>query len=254
MKILVTGCRGFIGGHLVHQLRNLEYDVVGNDWADGFPDLSNVNWVMHLGAISSTVERDVEKVLHQNLDFSIALYNECAIRGINFQYASSASVYGLVSTFREDAPVDPRTPYAWSKYLFERYIQQNPKTIITQGFRYFNVYGPNGEDHKGNQASPFYQFRKQFEETGQVTVFKGSESYQRDFVPVSTVVNTHIQFMDIKESGIWNVGTGRTMSFADVARKYTNNIVEIPMPDVLKSNYQEYTCADVTKLNATLNK
>jgi ADP-L-glycero-D-manno-heptose 6-epimerase len=193
--------------------------------------------------------------MEQNYDFSVKLYNDCRYYGINFQWASSASVYGLVSTFNERAPVDPRNPYAWTKYLFERYVAQNPSSqAVSQGFRYFNVYGPEGEEHKGDQASPFYKFKKQAEETGKVKVFENSNKYQRDFVHVSQVVSTHLQFFDVKESGIWNVGTGKTMSFLDVAKKYSDNIVEIPMPDVLQSNYQAYTKADTAKLQKTLAK
>jgi len=254
MKILLTGHRGFIGGHMLQALDDHGHDVTTCEWGDPFPDLDDsFDWVVHIGANSSTVERNVDLVMRQNYDFSVRLYNEACRHGVNFQWASSASVYGLVSTFREDAPVDPRNPYAWSKYMLERYVQQNPMTRgVSHGFRYFNVYGPEGEEHKGDQASPFYKFKQQQLETGQVKVFEGSESYQRDFVPVSQVVDTHLKFFDVEESGIWNIGTGRTMSFLDVARKYSNNIVEIPMPSVLQSNYQVYTCADTAKLRQTL--
>ena len=62
------------------------------------------------------------------------------------------------------------------------------------------------------------------------------------------------KMLNIKESGIWNVGTGQTMTFRQIAEQYTSNIVEVPMPDVLKSNYQYYTCADITKLKQTLGE
>jgi len=84
-----------------------------------------------------------------------------------------------------------------------------------------------------------------------VEIFSG-EPAQRDFVHVSRVVDVHLKMLNIEESGIWNIGSGQTMSFRDIAEKYTSNIVEIPMPDVLQSNYQYYTCADLTKLNNTL--
>ena len=158
MKILVTGYKGFIGSNLYRALPS-EYTVVGFDWADEFPDVSEYDWVIHLGGISSTTETDVNKVMRQNYDFSVALLDDCIFYGVNMQYSSSASVYGFKTDFREDAPVDPKTPYAWSKYMFERYAEQNrPDGLIVQGFRYFNVYGP-GEEHKGSQASPFTKFR-----------------------------------------------------------------------------------------------
>lgn len=255
MKIFVTGSRGFIGSHLVNALS--EYELTTFDWNHDkeFPKLEgNYDWVIHLGAISSTTETDVEKIMHQNYDFSVSLFELCREQNINFQYASSASVYGLGDRFDEEAPVDPRTPYAWSKYLFERYVKAYPANHIrVQGFRYFNVYGPEGEEHKGSQASPYAQFKHQAEHDGVIKLFEGSENVKRDFIHVSDVVNTHIKFFHVMESGVWNVGTGVTTSFRDIAEKFNAKIVEIPVPDALKSSYQRYTCADTTKLKQTLD-
>ena len=254
MKILLTGHRGFIGSHMFRALEAQGHHVSTYDWGDILPSIMEQEWVIHMGAISSTTERDVEKVMAQNHDFTIQLYEACHTFGINFQYASSASVYGLVSTFREDAEPDPRTPYAWSKYLTERHIQRHPMGSRAQIFRYFNVYGPEGEEHKGSQASPYAQFKRQAETTGRIQVFEGSEGFLRDFVPVSKIVDTHLKFLKVKESGIWNVGTGEPRSFMAVAQEFDVPITTIPMPDILRDSYQKYTCADMTKYNTTLSK
>lgn len=252
MNILLTGHKGFIGSHMLHRLQELGHNVSTHEWGDELPSVMEQDWVMHIGANSSTVERDIDKIFKQNYDFSVWLYNTCKTFGVNFQYASSASVYGLESTFKEDAPVDPRTPYAWTKYLFERYVRDNPSGSIVQGFRYFNVYGPDGEEHKGKQASPFAQFKHQAETTGRIKVFENSENYRRDFINVNQIVDTHIQFLNTKESGLWNLGTGTTMSFLDVAKTFNVPIDTIPMPDILKDSYQKYTCADLTKLRSVV--
>ena len=255
LKILLTGHKGFIGSHMLTALKNANHEVTTYDWADGArPGVIDQDWVIHMGGISSTTERDVDRVLRQNYEFSADLFDECKRFGVNFQYASSASVYGLVSDFAEHSPVDPRTPYAWSKYLFERHHVRHQGGNTAQGFRYFNVYGSQGEDHKGNQASPHSQFRRQAETTGKIKVFENSELYHRDFVHVSKIVDTHLRFMSIPESGIWNVGTGKPQSFMDVAKQYQVPITTVPMPEVLKDSYQKYTCADMTKYNATLKK
>jgi ADP-L-glycero-D-manno-heptose 6-epimerase len=123
-----------------------------------------------------------------------------------------------------------------------------------QFFRYFNVYGPH-EDHKGDQASPFHKFREQAK-TGTIKIFEGSENFKRDFVPVESLINNHVRFFDIDESGIWNVGTGEATSFADVSRMVSleipSKIETIPMPEDIKAGYQKFTQADLTKLNRTL--
>jgi ADP-L-glycero-D-manno-heptose 6-epimerase len=254
MKILLTGYRGFIGSHMFRALEEHGHHVSVYDWGDILPSVMEQDWVIHMGAISSTTERDIEKVMAQNYDFTTQLYEACHTFGINFQYSSSASIYGLVSTFREDAEPDPRTPYAWSKYLTERYIQRHPMGARAQMFRYFNVYGPEGEEHKGSQASPYAQFKRQAETTGQIQVFEGSDRFLRDFVPVNKIVETHLKFLNVKESGVWNVGTGQPRSFMDVAREFDVPITTIPMPDILKDSYQRYTCADMTRYNNTLSK
>lgn len=257
MKILLTGHRGFIGSNMLRALEN--HDVKTFEWGDQLPDVSDRDWVIHIGAISSTVETDVEKVLKQNTDFSIWLLQQAIKHRVNFQYSSSASVYGshggVNQPFKEEDPVDPRSPYAWSKYLFERHVSRtkNTNNIIIQGFRYFNVYGP-GEDHKGNQASPQHKFRKQFSELGHIKLFEGSENFYRDFIHVNNIVNCHLAFMNIPESGLWNVGTGITKSFLEVAREITTEHRYIKMPENATRSYQSYTCADTTKLINTLEK
>jgi ADP-L-glycero-D-manno-heptose 6-epimerase len=253
MKILLTGHRGFIGSHMLRALEAHGHHVSVYEWGETLPSILEQDWVIHMGAISSTTERDIEKVMAQNVDFTIQLYEACHTFGVNFQYASSASVYGLVSTFREDAELDPRTPYAWSKYLTERHIRTHPMGATTQVFRYFNVYGPEGEEHKGNQASPYAQFKQQAEENKKIRVFEGSDRFLRDFVPVSKIVDTHLKFLNVKESGVWNIGTGKPRSFMDVAQEFNVPIETTPMPEILKDSYQKYTCADITKLQQTLN-
>lgn len=258
MKILLTGHCGFIGSNLLKDLLNDGHQVTTFEWGDVNPDVSDRDLVIHIGAISSTTERDVEKVLRQNLDFSIWLLDQCIKHGVKFQYSSSASVYGnhggIKIPFKEEDPVDPRSPYAWSKYLFERHVRSlNVTDIVIQGFRYFNVWGP-GEDHKGDQASPQHKFRKQFIETGYINLFENSESFVRDFIHVDEIVATHLDFKDIAESGIWNVGTGTTKSFVQIANDITTKHRYIKMPTELQHSYQSFTCADTTKLQNTLRK
>jgi ADP-L-glycero-D-manno-heptose 6-epimerase len=256
MKILITGYKGFIGQNMVKALRD-DHTLTYYEWGDDIPEFEGLDWVIHLGAISSTTETDVEKVMRQNHDFSCILLVACQTNHVNLQYASSASVYGLGQNFSEQAPLSPQSPYAWSKYLFDRHVRSTKfNGIRVQGFRYFNVHGPH-EDHKGDQASPYYKFEKQARETGVIKLFENSDQYLRDFVHVDDVIDVHKKFFDIKESGIWNVGTGKPRSFEAVARSiavhYDAKIEYVPMPDNIKKQYQQYTCADLTKLTQTLN-
>jgi ADP-L-glycero-D-manno-heptose 6-epimerase len=256
MKILVTGHKGFIGKHMVNALKD-DHKVSTYEWGEEYPKIKGLDWVIHMGAISSTAETNVEKIMEQNYDFSVDLYNDCRHYDVNFQFSSSASVYGAPSEFKESNPVDPRNAYAWSKYLFEHFVATHKQKSIVQLFRYFNVYG-SGEEHKMGQASPHSTFAKQAKETGIIRVFENSEKYFRDFVPVETVVDMHKKFLRIDKSGLFNIGTGKPESFLDIAnriaKEYKADIQVIPMPERLKSSYQGYTCADLTLLNKTLEK
>jgi len=244
MKLLITGHRGFIGSNLYQTLKQC-HEVDGFEWGEKFPGYG-YDTIIHVGAISSTVERDIEKIMTQNYDFSVELLENCHRYEVNFQFASSAAVYGNNQEFRETSPVDPCSPYAWSKYLFERYVLSKNWSVIVQCFRYFNVYGP-GEDHKGDQASPQHRFRQQYKTQGFVNLFEGSENFFRDFVPVEQVVKTHCDFLKISQSGIFNVGTGHARSFLEIANEITDQHRFIKMPDNIKSQYQTYTCADMSK-------
>ena len=252
MIILVTGDTGFIGRHLIDKLKT-EHEVHGYDYNENHkPCIDGYDWVIHLGAISDTTERDVDKIMLQNYEFSKWIFKECNSKGVNFQYASSASVYGPYEKFGEDDPKQPQSPYAWSKYLFDRWILQQKHNVCVQGMRYFNVYGPR-EEHKGTQASPVTKFTKQAKEDGVITLFENSDKYLRDFIFVGDVCDIHEQMMlHVKKSGLYNIGTGSTTSFQTVAeiiaKKYNANINYIPMPTGLQGQYQEYTCADITKL------
>lgn len=254
MKILVTGYEGFIGKNMWRALEK-EHDLVGAEINDGIPDVQGLDLVIHLGAISSTVEQNIMRILNYNIDYTILLFEECVKHGVNFQWASSASVYGLESNFQEDTQLRPQNHYARSKYIIEKYIESREVPIRWQGFRYFNVYGPM-ENHKGSQASPFTQFEEQAKKTGVIKLFKNSDQYLRDFIHVDQIVDYHKKFFSVKDSGIWNLGTGKTRSFQsvaeEVAKKHSAEIQYIDMPEVLKGNYQEYTCADTTKLMDTL--
>ena len=257
MKILITGHKGFIGQNLTLYLQN-DHELFGYEWQeDNLPEVEGFDWVIHVGAISSTAESDVDKIMLQNYEFSKWLFNQCNSKNVNFQYASSASVYGPYEKFGEDDPKQPQSPYAWSKYLFDRWIWGLPnKNIIVQGLRYFNVYGPL-EDHKETQASPITKFTKQAKETGTITLFENSDQYLRDFIYVGNVCLIHDIMMLNPKAGLYNIGTGTTTSFQEVgeiiAKKYNAKINYIPMPTNLQGQYQEYTCADIAKLNTVVN-
>ena len=243
--IILTGNNGFIGKAFENRLdpENLYRIEVGGafKFLEEYEDWDKVELIIHQGAISSTIETDVEKIYKYNIDFSIKLFEKAIEYKIPVKYASSASVYGKMLT----GIINPLNFYAISKVTVDYWVQDHIDEFSSvQGFRYFNVYG-EGEDHKGNQASPVQKFTEQIKEDGKLKLFEGSHKFQRDFICVDDIVD--IVLNNDKPSGIYDLGTSNPTSFQEVAEliatKYNGEIEYIPFPVHLEGKYQAYTCA-----------
>ena len=285
--IVVTGAAGFIGSNLVRGLnaagrtdifvvddltdgtkfRNLVdcdfLDYLDKDeFISSLPDrLTGVEHVFHQGACSDTREWDGRFMLENNYAWSRRLLEACVKTGVALIYASSAAVYGDNRSFIEKPQFEqPVNVYGYSKLLFDRYARRMMQSAASQiaGLRYFNVYGP-GEQHKGAMASVIFQLHRQLLESGEVKLFKGSGGYpdgeqRRDFVHIDDVVDVNMWFMNNnRASGIFNVGTGRSRSFNDIARQLIDwhakgRVQYVDFPEDLLAAYQSFTQADISAL------
>lgn len=260
MKILVTGHKGFIGRNMTSWLHQEEgWQVDGWEWdPQDRPDVKPYDWVIHLGAIADMTESDVDAVMRQNLEFSQWLFTECNNASVNLQYASSSSVYGNVKNFSEHAPCHPQTPYAWSKYLFDRWVFQQDIQIMVQGFRYFNVYG-KWMHLRGTRANAIHKWREQARKEGKITVWENAQHVKRDWTWVGDVCKLHIDFIkQVNGSGIWNVGSGLTHSFLDIAEEIAEqeevSVEFVPVPAAELLRFRSTTKADLTNLKTTIGK
>ena len=306
MTYIVTGAAGFIGANIVKALnaRGITQIIAVDDLTQGdrFTNLvdcqiddyldkdefltalergtfnGTVNALLHQGACSDTTESNGRYMMQNNYRYSRRLLDFCAANKTPFIYASSAAIYGDLTAFRESPECEkPLNVYGYSKHLFDQFVRRMLPRIPTQvvGLRYFNVYGPR-EQHKGRMASVAFHFFNQYQASGKVRLFEGSDGYgngeqQRDFVSVNDVVKVNLYFLDNPlKTGIYNCGTGAAQSFNDVAVAAINacrkargegalalaamqaqGLIEyIPFPQDLTGKYQSYTQADLSQLRA----
>lgn len=293
MSIIVTGGAGFIGSCIVRTLNDIGREdiiIVDNiastdkwmnmrnkryikyvhksEFLKELPTYSDVEVIIHMGAQSSTTERDFDYLWNNNFEYTKALWNYCAEKQISFIYASSAATYGDGELgFDDKMNIDALMPlngYGYSKQLFDQWVKHQAVEKPAQhvGLKFFNVYGPN-EYFKGSMASMIFHGYRQICESGSVKLFKSCHpDYEdggqlRDFVYVKDICSVILWFLEHKDvSGLFNIGTGKAQSFRELAEATFHaldmepNIIYIDMPEHLKEKYQYYTQADMRKLRA----
>lgn len=287
--IIVTGGAGFIGSNLINDLNQKGYDdiLIVDDLSDGTKfkniadckildyqdkddfltkiindtNIGKIEAIFHQGACTDTTEWDGSFMLRNNYNYSKTLLDYCLKHKIPFIYASSAAIYGANNVFTEHPNNEtPLNVYGYSKLLFDQYVRRILSKAESQivGLRYFNVYGPR-EQHKGPMASMVFHLNNQFKKNQTLHLFEGSDGYtngeqRRDFIYVGDVANVNSWFWQHPSlSGIYNVGTGRSQTFNDMANTiiawYGHGKIEyIPFPDNLQHHYQSFTQADISKL------
>jgi ADP-L-glycero-D-manno-heptose 6-epimerase len=293
--IVITGGAGFIGSAIIWRLNSLGFDNIiivdelGRDekWKNlvnlKFLDFINkdifiqniekglninVESIIHMGANSSTTEKDADLLLKNNYEYSKILARYSFKNNIRFIYASSAATYGDGSLgFNDDEKniqtLHPLNMYGYSKQLFDLWLIKQGFMDKVAGLKYFNVYGPN-EYHKGDMRSVVNKAFEQINETGKVKLFKSRNpdykdgEQKRDFIYIKDAVDMTLFFWEKKDkNGIFNIGSGKARTWNDLVTAIFNalnrplNIEYIELPEYLAEKYQYFTEANLNKLKKT---
>lgn len=292
--IVVTGGSGFIGSGVIKTLndRGMQNIVVVDNLgsSDKWKNLvgkrfleilhkdSLFEWLqgkekdieafIHLGACSSTVEKDANYLLENNYRYSVRLAEYALEAGHRFIYASSAATYGDGSLgFSDNQDISKYAPlnmYGYSKQLFDLWLESQNVLDKVVGLKYFNVFGPN-EFHKGRMASAILKMVADGLDHGKIHLFKSSEPEKfkdgcqvRDFIYVKDAAKMTVQFLENDVNGIFNVGTGKEQTWKQLAEAVIHaldkpiTIEYMDMPSDLIGKYQNYTRAEMDKSKAHL--
>jgi ADP-L-glycero-D-manno-heptose 6-epimerase len=283
-NLVVTGGAGFIGSNLTLALqekfpdarltviddfrsgdfKNLEgyrgdlaaQNLANFDWDKQFGD-RELDAIFHLASITDTTNHDQFEQTHDNVESFRRVLNFARPTRTRIIYASSASTYGATSKPSvESSSMAPANIYAFSKAIMDniaiREAKENPEWIIV-GLRYFNVYGPR-EAHKGVPASMVYHLSKQIKAGQRPRIFKHGEQ-KRDFVYIKDIVEGSILGLEAKQSGIYNLGSGRARSFNELVDILNHCLGTKFQPDYFDNphaHYQNFTEADLTRARAVL--
>jgi len=292
--IIVTGAAGFIGSCLVSKLNQEGFtDLILVDDFSSVDKMKNledkkysqkihrdefiqwlkenqrlVQFVFHIGARTDTTEFNKDIFDKLNLNYTKNLWKVCVEFGLPLVYASSAATYGLGEFGYEDnheviEKLKPLNPYGDSKNDFDKWaIKQEKKPYFWVGLKFFNVYGPN-EYHKGRMASVIMHAHNQIQEKGSVKLFRSHNpkfkdgEQLRDFVYVKDVVEVcHFLLHHRKDSGIYNLGSGKARTFLDLVKNTFAGVDKEPKIDFIdtpidiRDKYQYFTEANMTKLRS----
>lgn len=290
--IIVTGAAGFIGSCLVSRLNSEGYNdlILVDDFS--YPDKEEnlvgkkfsekiernvfqtwlrenhrfVQFIFHIGARTDTTEFNRAIFDELNVNYTKEIWASCVEYGLPLVYASSAATYGNGEHgYNDDHSIinqlKPLNPYGESKNDFDNWaIEQELQPYFWAGLKFFNVYGPN-EYHKGRMASVILHAFTQINKTGEMKLFRSHNpnfkdgEQLRDFVYVKDVTSICMFLMKHrKDSGIYNLGSGRARTFLDLVRntfiamKVPEKIGFVDTPIDIRENYQYFTEANMSKL------
>ncbi|MEA2072512.1 MAG: ADP-glyceromanno-heptose 6-epimerase [Campylobacterota bacterium] len=208
------------------------------------------DYIFHEAAISDTTAQEQDLMIKTNVNAYKDLLDLAVAHNANMIYASSAATYGNAESPQRVGREAPNNVYGFSKlsmdHLSREYMKDADISIV--GLRYFNVYGA-GEYFKNSTASMVLQFGHQILAGKNPKLFEGSDKILRDFIYIGDIIQANVKAMQPRESGIYNVGTGKARSFQDIVdilqKELGTSLTCEYIPNPFVGSYQFHTEADI---------
>ena len=278
-KVVVTGGLGFIGSHLIDRLNENNNVVIVDNQSSGdiknikdfdftkidtnLGDITKMNlenifegadYVFHMAAMTSVTQSIVDPIGCNEINVTGTLKvleaaRKCGVKKLVF--SSSSAVYGETESLpiSEKIPINPLSPYAVAKATGELYcnVYSEIYGLPTVALRYFNVFGPK-QDPESDYAPviPIFVDKLLKNET---PVIYGDGEQTRDFVHVKQVVKANILSAESKETGVFNIGLGKSTSINQLFE-----IVKNTMGKDIEPKYEDARAGEIKHSFADISK
>jgi UDP-glucose 4-epimerase len=278
---VVTGGAGLIGSHMVdllaahdfrvHVIDNLVGGRVDNlkahagnaavvfeerdirTLAPGDALFADARYVFHfagIGDIVPSIERPTE-YMDVNVQGTVHILEAARrARARKLVYAASSSCYGIADTpTREDHPIDPKFPYALSKFMGEQaaFHWHRVYGLPVNSIRIFNAYGTRSRT-SGAYGAVFGVFLRQ-KLAGKPLTVVGDGTQRRDFLYVTDVARAFLAAAETDRTGeLWNLGAGQPHSVNRLVELIQGEVVHIPK----RPGEPDVTWADIAKITEEL--
>ena len=282
MKCLVTGGAGFIGSNLVDQLVKLGHQVtvldnlstgrlsnlhqvkkkiefvnidIANSENSILKYFNNVDWVFHLAGLADIVPSITNPNSYFKTNVKGTLNILEASKKVKIKkliYAASASCYGIPDKYptNENSEIDPKYPYALTKFLGEQLVIHWAKVyrMPNVSLRFFNAYGLRSRT-TGAYGAVFGVFLAQKLADKPLTIV-GDGNQTRDFIHISDLVEAVVKATQYGKNGeVYNVGSGQETTVNSVANIIGGNKVKIPK----RPGEPDRSLADISKIRSHFN-
>lgn len=253
-KILVCGAGGFIGSHLVNNLKTQGHYIIGADlkrpeYMSSQADEFHIMDLRHRENVTNLIKEDIDEIyqfaadmggagyiftgnndadiMHNSSIINLNILDEMRIKKIKkILYSSSACIYPAHN--QEDSnnpicsedsayPANPDSEYGWEKLFSEHLYTSYARNygIDIRIVRFHNVFGPYGSWNNGKEKAPAALCRKVAQSSGEVEVW-GDGNQTRTFLFIEDAIEGINRIMEGGYNAPLNLGSGRMISINEL--------------------------------------